>query len=129
MIILKRNGKDITINELSNILKVPVEDIAFALTSAKPLESIDEAVYDDDSKTKLIDQISTNKDETSTIINKLTLKELLCSLEPREKQLIMLRYYKDQTQTQVAKILGITQVQVSRLEKKILRTMREQMIG
>lgn len=125
----KKNGREITINEISEILNVPVEDIAFALTSAKPLESIDEAVYDDDSKTKLIDQISTNKDEANTIVNNLTLKGLLNSLEPREKQLIMLRYYKEQTQTQVAKILGITQVQVSRLEKKILNSMREQMIG
>lgn len=123
------NGKEITLNEISDILKIPVEEVAFALTSAKPLESINEEIYEENSKTKLIDQISTNKDEANTIVNKLALNKLLSDLEPRDKEIIMLRYYKEQTQSQVAKILGITQVQVSRLEKKILTSMREKMSG
>lgn len=126
---MDNTGKEITINEISDILKVSVEQVAFALTSIKPLESINEEVYDENSKTKLIDQISTNKDEANTIVTKLTLRKILDDLQPREKEIIMLRYYKDQTQSQVAKILGITQVQVSRLEKKILTEMREKMLG
>jgi len=126
---LEKKGKEITVNEISNVLNVPVEDIAFALTSVKPLESINEEVYEENSKTKLIDQISNNKDEANTIVNKLTLKSILDELEPRDRQIILLRYYKEQTQMQVAKILGITQVQVSRLEKKILNLMKDKMSG
>lgn len=124
-----RTGEEITLKELSNILKVSVEDIAFALTSAKPLESINAEVYDENSKTKLIDQISSNKDEASTIVNNIAIRKLLEDLEPRDKQIIMLRYYKEQTQAQVAKVLGITQVQVSRLEKKILSNMKDKLIS
>ena len=126
---MNKNGKEITISELSNILNIPVEDIAFALTSVKPLESINEEVYEENSKIKLIDQISTNKDEAGTIVNKLALKKLLDGLNERDKKLIILRYFKEQTQSEVARILGITQVQVSRLERKILKDMREKMIG
>ena len=126
---LNTNGTEITINELSKILKISAEEIAFALTSAKPLESINEEVYGDDSKTKLIDQISTNKDEANTIVNNLTIKSILNNLEPKEKQVILLRYYKEQTQNQVAKILGMTQVQVSRMEKKILSNIKRKMTG
>ena len=62
------------------------------------------------------------------IITKLTLKDLISSLNKREKEIILLRFYKDKTQTEVAKILGITQVQVSRLERKILGNMRAKMV-
>lgn len=126
---INKYGKEITIKEISEKIKVPNEEIAFALSSARPLESINEEVYEENSKTKLIDQISTNKDESNTIANKLSLVKALEELEPRERQIIILRYFKEQTQTQVAKTLGITQVQVSRLEKKILITIREKMTG
>ena len=122
-------GREITINELAKELQVPKEDIVYALTSARPLESIDEEIYDETSKTTLIDKISTNKDEANAIINNLTLKKLIEDLQPREKEIIMLRYYKEHTQTQVAKILGITQVQVSRIEKRILQNMRRKMLS
>ena len=58
------------------------------------------------------------------ITNQLTVKELINGLETRDKEVIMLRFYKEKTQAQVAKILGITQVQVSRIERKILSNMR-----
>ena len=122
-------GREITINEFAKELQVPKEDIVYALTSARPLESIDEEIYDETSKTTLIDKISTNKDEANAIINNLTLKKLIEDLQPREKEIIMLRYYKEHTQTQVAKILGITQVQVSRIEKRILQNMRRKMLS
>ena len=64
------------------------------------------------------------KDETNQIVNKIALKQLIEKLEDREKQIILLRFYKDKTQSEVAKVLGITQVQVSRIEKKILNSMK-----
>lgn len=72
-----------------------------------------------------ITKIDNGKDETGNLINKICLDDLIKNLNERERKIIMLRYYKEKTQTEVAKILGITQVQVSRLEKKILLNMRE----
>ena len=89
------------------------------------IESIDEEIYDDTGGETKISRISTNKDETGNIINSLCIQELLSSLSKRDKQIIILRYYKGKTQNEVAKMLGITQVQVSRIEKKLLREMRE----
>ena len=97
-----------------------------ALESERPIESIDQEAYDDDTKgeTKL-GKIDNGKDETGELVNKICLSDLIKKLNEREQKIIILRYYKEKTQTEVAKILGITQVQVSRLEKKILLNMRQ----
>ena len=71
-----------------------------------------------------MDKLTNGKDEGELIANKLTVKQLIGELEEKEKKIIMLRFYKEKTQTQVAKILGITQVQVSRIERKVLNKMR-----
>ncbi len=120
-----KNGEEITINQLSEMLNVSVEDITFALDAIRKPESIDEEIYDETDGETRISKISANKDETSNIINKLCVQELIDELTEREKEIIILRYYKGKTQTEVAKKLGITQVQVSRLEKKILLEMRQ----
>ena len=97
-----------------------------ALESERPLESIDEEAYDDDSRGEAkISKIDNGKDETGELVNKICLDNLIKNLNQREQKIIVLRYYKEKTQTEVAKILGITQVQVSRLEKKILLNMRQ----
>ena len=72
-----------------------------------------------------LDRLSTNVDEQEQLTNKLTIKSMIESLDEREKQLILLRYYKNKTQVEVAKILGISQVQVSRIEKKVLNSMKQ----
>lgn len=74
-----------------------------------------------------ITKIDNGKDETGNLINKICLDDLIKNLNEREKKIIMLRYYKEKTQSEVAKALGITQVQVSRLEKKILLSFREEL--
>ena len=71
--------------------------------------------------------MSSEKNEEETITNKLAIGQLLKELKDREKEIILLRYYKEKTQAQVAKILGISQVQVSRLERKILENMKRKM--
>lgn len=123
---LSKKGEDISISKISKILNVSKEDIAMALESERSLESIDEESYDNDSngETK-ISKISNGKDETALLIDKICVSNLIEELEAREKQIILLRYYREKTQTEVAKMLGITQVQVSRIEKKILLNMRE----
>ena len=77
----------------------------------------------------MIEKISSQKNEEETITNKLAIKQLIEGLADRDKEIILLRFYKDKTQSQVAKILGITQVQVSRLERKILENMKTKLIS
>lgn len=124
-------GKEPSIGEISKILKVPKEEITLALDAKKPVNSIEENIFSDnkdDNSINILETLTTNKDEESLITNKITLNNLIETLKPREKQLILLRYFKDKTQTDVAKILGISQVQVSRIEKKILSQMKEELV-
>lgn len=122
---LHKTGEEISINEISRQLRVPKEEIVYALDCLKPIASIyEESNSNGDDSRAIIDKIGTGKDEASTIIDKIAIKQLIENLEAREKQIILLRFYKDKTQSEVAKMLGITQVQVSRIEKKILNSMK-----
>ena len=122
---LDKNGVEININQIAEILKLPKEELAFALESTRPVDSI----YEEDNKgsqdeRKIIDKLPCNINEAEKIIDKIALRELISELDDREKQIILLRFYKEQTQSQVGKTLGITQVQVSRIEKKVLERMK-----
>jgi RNA polymerase sporulation-specific sigma factor len=125
-----KNGKEITLDEISKELKISKEEITMALDSTRPVDSIESAKYIDsktDKTISIIEQISTGKDEQTVITNRLVIKNLISELEDKEKEIIMLRYYKQKTQMQVSKILGITQVQVSRIERKVLDNMRRKL--
>lgn len=124
-----QEGKELSVKEIAEELKVETEEVVYALTTSKPLESINEEVYDDSEKTTLLDKISLNIDEESKLIDKLVLQNILNSLSKEEREIIVLRYFKEQTQAKVAKVLGISQVQVSRIEKKILGNLREKLVG
>ena len=119
------------IEEISKILKVAKEDVAIALESSQPVESIEGSMTQDsgDKSLSLLERISTGKDEQEMVTNKIVLKQLLDGLEDSDKEVILLRYYKEKTQAQIAKILGISQVQVSRIEKKVLQKMRYKLLG
>ena len=121
---INKTGEEMKITELAESLNVTKEEIVVALDANRKPESIDEEVYDETGGETKISKISTNKDETGNIINKLCIQELINELNDREKRIIILRYYKGKTQSEVAEKLGITQVQVSRIEKKILLEMR-----
>ena len=119
-----KTGEQMQINELAKVLKVSKEEIVVALDAIRSPESIDEELYDEENGETKISKISSNKDEAGNIINKICVQELIEELGDREKEIIILRYYKGKTQSEVAQKLGITQVQVSRIEKKILLEMR-----
>ena len=124
---INKEGKELTIEELEAELKISKEDIALALEGNNTVESIDNKFYTDNkdgNSLNFIEKISSNKNEEEMITNKLAIKQLIEDLDKREKEIICLRFYKDKTQSQVAKILGITQVQVSRIERKILANMK-----
>ena len=123
---MQKEGKEININILAEKLNVTKEEIAVAIDSTKAIESINEENSDDDTVSKM-EKISTGTDEATMIVNKISIKELIDNLNTREKEIILLRYYKEKTQTEVAQILGITQVQVSRIEKRILASMKSEL--
>ncbi len=125
---LRKTGQDISIVEVAKKLKVSKEEIAFALDSFNPVESIYNSTTDQEDGPTLIDTISSNIDEQSEIVNKLSLEQLIENLNVEEKQIIMLRYYKGRTQSEVAKILKTSQVQISRIEKRILEKMKVKLI-
>ena len=129
---LNKKGEEISIEKISKELKVSKEDITIALEAGKNIESLENATYTnhkDGNSISLKEQLSTNKDEAEIATNKIVLNELIKKLEKRDKEVIMLRFYKEKTQSQVAKILGITQVQVSRIERKILSNMKMKLIS
>ena len=123
-----KEGKNVTIEEIARELKVEKEDIALAIDSMKQVESIYQE-ESNDGKISIIDKISSEKDETEITVNKIFIKELLNKMDSRDRQIIMLRYFNGQTQSQVAKMLNISQVQVSRIEKKILNKMKIELIS
>ena len=126
------NGDEMSIEQISKELSLDKEDIIVALEACKPIESIDN-VYHQSKKgekgIRLIDKIATEKDEQELLTNKIAIRELIKDLPKEDKEIIMLRYYKQKTQKEVAKIIGITQVQVSRTERKILQKMRRTLTG
>lgn len=122
----KELNRDPTIEELSKYSGINVEEIVFAIESANSLQYLYDTIHQDDgAPVLLIDKLSENPEEDNEMIDRIALKEALKSLDTKSRQIIMLRYFKDKTQVQVAKMLGISQVQVSRIEKKVLKTMRD----
>jgi RNA polymerase sporulation-specific sigma factor len=123
---ITKKGRDIQIKELAKLLKVSKEDIVIAMDSNNTVESIDRKVNDSDDLT-IMDKLKSNVDQEKDIVNKITIKTLIEGLDEKSKKIIMLRYYRGKTQSQVAELLGVTQVQVSRLEKKILSSMKHKL--
>lgn len=132
--LVSQNGREATIEELAAATELSVEDVVMALEANMDVESIYRTIYQNDgNEVYLVDKLSgssgdTVKDEFAgaqeQLLNSILLEQLLAELDELEGKLIMLRYFKEMTQTQVADKLGISQVQVSRLEKKILRKLR-----
>lgn len=123
----QKDGTEVGIDEIAKELKVSKEDVMLALEATEHVESIESASYTnpkDGNQINLIDKISNGKNEEEIITNKLAINQLINGLEKRDKEVILLRFYKEKTQAEVAKILGVTQVQVSRIERRILGNMK-----
>lgn len=126
--LLMERGEEPGVEELAEHLGVEPEELVQAMDSTTEVESLQKIVYQGDGEgLSLMDKVEQGKDEQETLLHRMLLEQLLNSLEPRERQLIVLRFFQEQTQSQVAKQLGMSQVQVSRLEKKILLTLRNRM--
>lgn len=121
---LKADGYNPTIQQIAQHFGMEQTDIIFALDATKLPISLYETTNDSDGKqTELIEHIPT--DEDKQMIQKIMLKDMLSKLPQREQKIVMLRYFRDLTQSEIAKKLGVSQVQVSRLENKILEKLRQ----
>ncbi|WP_377888720.1 RNA polymerase sporulation sigma factor SigF [Alkalihalobacillus sp. R86527] len=122
----KTLGRTPTINEIAELIEVTPEEVVMAQEAVRAPSSIHETVYENDGDPiTLLDQIADHSD--TSWFDKIALQDALQKLDSRERLIVYLRYYKDQTQSEVAERLGISQVQVSRLEKKILKEVKEQL--
>lgn len=121
----RRFGRDIKLEEIAKELGVSKEEIAMALDSKNPVNSIYETSGTSEEGQCIIDTLASEDDEQLLITNKITITKLISDLTEKEKQIIILRYYRGKTQTEISKIIGVSQVQVSRIEKRILEKMKE----
>ncbi|MCM1498076.1 MAG: SigF/SigG family RNA polymerase sporulation sigma factor [Clostridium sp.] len=124
---INRTGLEPRLEELSRILEIDVEEIVASLEANVEVESIQKTIYQNDGNAVyLMDKIASQEDENETLLNQMVVEELLSQLEELEEKIIRMRYFENRTQTEIAKEIGISQVQVSRMEKKILLKLREQ---
>lgn len=112
-----------TIEEIANEFSIDTQDVVFALDSARLPISIYDNNDADDSQT-LAEKLANDSDNVDTKLEKMLLKDLINNLPPKERKIIILRYFKDRTQMEIAQELGVSQVQVSRIENKVLKELR-----
>jgi len=125
--LIAQTGKSPTLSELANELGVEMEDLIMALESGNEVESLYAVIYQgDNSPVYLIDKLNQQTRDENPIDN-IALKQIIGQLDYKERQIIVMRYFKDKTQAEVAATIGVSQVQVSRIEKKILKAMREKL--
>lgn len=120
-------NRDPTIGEIAEKCGVDADTLTEAFDAAAPPASIYESIYENgENEIRLLDTMAGEESEEK-IINKVMAENILTSLKPRERQVIVLRYYKGKTQSEIARIIGVSQVQVSRIEKRILENLRKSM--
>lgn len=122
----KDMGREPTVSELSDMSGIAVEDIVTAIEAGREVESIYKTMYESDGNEVLLLDMLGREGESEEIVNRLMLEKMLSGLDEREKNLIRLRYFENKTQMQVAGDLGMSQVQVSRMEKKVLLRLRRE---
>lgn len=121
----RKNSKEPSIEEIAAEVGISKEDIVYALDAIQNPMSLYEPIFTDGGDTLYVmDQISDKKNKEETWIENLSLSEAMKKLNPREHEIISLRFFEGKTQMEVAEAIGISQAQVSRLEKNALRTMR-----
>lgn len=122
---LIKNNKEISIEELADILNVSKSDIVLAIDSKYYPTSLNEVIYEKDGSVITVEERLVEK-ESYSLIDKITLYEEINKLTEKERKLIKMRYYLDMNQDQIAKEFNVSQVQISRLEKKIIEKLKKQ---
>ena len=124
-LLTKRNQKDPTVEEIAGEIGISKEDVAYAMDAIQSPMSLYEPVYTEGGDALCVmDQISDKKNKEEAWVERLSLSDAIQKLNSREREIIRLRFFEGKTQMEVAAMIGISQAQVSRLEKSALRTMR-----
>lgn len=124
--LVRELDREPTITEIAAGLEMEVEEIVLAMEANTEVESLQAVIHQGEGRPiTLSDKVDQSPKEQENIMDRLLLGELIKQLEPQERQIIMFRYFQDRTQTEIADLLGISQVQVSRIEKRILKRMRK----
>jgi len=128
--IMSEEGRDAGIHELAKLVGVSAEEAAMAIDAVSPIASLSECAYGDNSQTfgEIIPDRA-EADEFERLNDKIALSQAISKMPPEWRKIVLLRYYRNMTQMQVAATLGMTQVKVSREEKKIMNFLRAQMLG
>lgn len=120
-----RLGREPTVEEIAIELEVTPEELVVAMEAVSDVDSLHKTIYQSDgNEIHLIDKLEDTGCKNDQLLDKIVLQDAIESLNEKEKNIIRLRYFMDKTQSEIASEIGISQVQVSRLEKKILKTMR-----
>ncbi len=125
----KNINKEPTIQEIASYFKVDEQEIIFAMDSKNAVISLDEKLDEENSKSRSLIESIEDPSSVENLIDNIVLKDLIKNLPIRDKQLIAMRYIKDKTQSEIAKELGVSQVQVSRLENKIIEKLKKQFLN
>ncbi len=122
---VRKNGKEPKINELSELCGVSADELIFSLEAISSIRSLSEPIGDDSDGNHLEDMIADSEDKFLKITDKIALTEAIKQLSEEHKRIVYLRYYKDLSQSRTGQILGMTQVKVSREEKKIIQFLKK----
>ena len=126
--LMMENGKEPEMDEIAERIAVTREELVLAMESGAQIESLQKTIYQGDgTDISLEDKIEEQRNDQEHLLNRMMLEQMLGTLDPEERKLIYMRFFQEKTQTQIAGELGISQVQVSRLEKKILSRLREKL--
>jgi RNA polymerase sporulation-specific sigma factor len=121
-----KNGRQPTITELAEEIGTEVEELVVAMEAGMEVESLYSTIHQGDgSPIYLIDKLDQNDDNGASMVDSIAIKQIINQLKPKERQIILLRYFCDKTQMEIAKEIGVSQVQVSRIERKVLKTIRD----
>ena len=124
----KELGRDPQSAEMAGERGIPQEELMMALDSNVEIESLQKTIYQGEGNDiRLIDKLEEKKNRQEESLNRILLEEILGQLTVSERRLIYMRYFQERTQTEIARELGVSQVQVSRMEKKILKRLRDKM--
>ena len=125
----KNSFEEPTIEQIAAKIDMPVKNVTFALDAISDTLSLNDPVYTDGADTiHLLDQIADTKNTDENIFENLSIKDAIKTLSPREREILLMRYYIGKTQTEVSQEIGISQAQVSRLEKNALKIIKEFLI-
>lgn len=121
-------GREPTIEELSCASELPIDEVMLALEANAEVDSLNKAIQIEGKEITLMERIPSETDMEDQIVNHLALRQAMEELTDREQKIIFMRYFQNKTQTEIAAELGVSQVQISRLEKKVLKKMRNNLV-